>query len=199
LHAVSCAVSSAVSSADRRAEQLSLEQRRNAANLKDRKPEKPKKSREEKEDKRRRKEERRARRQSQEESGHSGHSDSEAGGPPAASILCQPEAGRGAQLVRNKSLKRVSFEEQPEIIEDGEEGGDEAELPSLEEVERGEGPAVRAATPPGDRWGWSGATGSPRPQDGLRGGGGAGGRGGGSRHRAQAKETAREGDRLPRL
>ena len=191
-----------------RADQLSLEQRRNAINAKEEKEtkkEKTKKTKEEKEQKRRRKEEKKARRKSSEEgivsppaflnkpetgrlSPSSSSSDMKEGapvitksslGPPTsppsasnsspASILKEERA-----LERHKSLKRVSFEEQPDIIDDSREStvevavvGDleEEDIPALEEVDRqnlGGGsdsdPAlVRPQTPPGERYGGGGS------------------------------------------
>jgi len=185
-----------------RADQLSLEQRRNAINAKEEKEtkkEKTKKTKEEKEQKRRRKEEKKARRKSSEEgivsppaflnkpetgrlSPSSSSSDMKEGAPvitksslrpptsppstsnsSPASILKEERA-----LERHKSLKRVSFEEQPDIIDDSREStvevavvGDleEEDIPALEEVDRqnlGGGsdsdPAlVRPQTPPGER------------------------------------------------
>jgi len=193
-----------------RADQLSLEQRRNAINAKEEKEtkkEKTKKTKEEKEQKRRRKEEKKARRKSSEENSSSGgivspahlsnkpesgrlspsssSSDikevapavinkSSLGPPPTtsppsasnsspASILKDERA-----LERHKSLKRVSFEEQPDIIDDSREstveavavmGEDEEDIPALEEVDRkplggvsdSEHALVRPQTPPGER------------------------------------------------
>ena len=194
-----------------RADQLSLEQRRNAINAKEEKETKKvktKKTKEEKEEKRRRKEEKKARRKSSEENSSSGgivspaHSSnkpesgrlspsssssdikevapavinkSSLGPPPTtsppsasnsspASILKDERA-----LERHKSLKRVSFEEQPDIIDDSREstveavavmGEEEEDIPALEEVDRqplggvsdSEHALVRPQTPPGERY-----------------------------------------------
>ena len=81
-----------------------------------------------------------------------------------ASILKEERA-----LERHKSLKRVSFEEQPDIIDDSREstvevtvvvGDEEEDIPALEEVEQqplggvsdAEPVLVRPQTPPGERY-----------------------------------------------
>ena len=151
-----------------RAEQLSLEQRRNAVNEKETKKEKVKKTKEEKEDKRKRKEEKKLLRKQSEDSS-SCISPAPPSVPEASKLVSSPPSilkedkakaeERSGALVRNKSLKRVSFEEHLDIIEDKERtaeaedlvGEGEEELPALEEVGgAGEGPA-RAPTPPGER------------------------------------------------
>ena len=171
----------------------------NAKEEKETKKEKTKKTKEEKEEKRRRKEEKKARRKSSEESGgivspaltnkpETGRlspSSSSSGetkeaavttkcslgaptSPPSnsspASILKEERA-----LERHKSLKRVSFEEQPDIIDNSREstvevtvvvGEEEEDIPALEEVEQQppggvsdpEPALVRPQTPPGERY-----------------------------------------------
>jgi len=186
-----------------RADQLSLEQRRNAINAKEEKEtkkEKTKKTKEEKEEKRRRKEEKKARRKSSEESGgivspaltnkpETGRlspSSSSSGETKEAAVTTKcslgaptspPSASNSSPasilkeeraLERHKSLKRVSFEEQPDIIDNSREstvevtvvvGEEEEDIPALEEVEQQppggvsdpEPALVRPQTPPGER------------------------------------------------
>ena len=208
-----------------RADQLSLEQRRNAINAKEEKEtkkEKTKKTKEEKEEKRKRKEEKKARRKNSEESGGAispalinkpetcrlspSSSSSDLREPPSASTPAPASASASASarpgeqksslvpptsspsasnsspasilkeeraLERRKSLKRVSFEEQPDIIDDREStvevevrtasvGEEEEDIPALEQVDQKVDKKVgkkvdyldqpqRPQTPPGDR------------------------------------------------
>jgi len=148
-----------------RADQHNLEQRRNAANIRETKKEK-KKTKEEKEERKKRKEEKR-RKNSEESSCFSPTPtccDIETCKPKPSpqSILKEREEKEAERkdktgLVRNKSLKRVSFEEHPEIIEEKEDRisvepsphiEEEEDIPALEEV----GTLLdRAPTPPGER------------------------------------------------